>query len=130
MIKAKGAIKGARALDAGRGTTSLFRAVSTAEADDIGRYGFRAAPDGRSYEGKLFATSAEDAASFGRINYGLDNEPFHLVEARVPNEFADRLFSGTADRMPFRSVDPDQLPELNSVGEVTRWNRVPLVEKP
>ena len=32
---AKGVIKGGRALDAGGGATSLFRAVSTAEADDI-----------------------------------------------------------------------------------------------
>lgn len=127
---AKGAIKGVRAADAAGGTTSLFRAVSTAEADDIGLHGFRAAPDGRSYEGKLFATSSDDAARFGRINYGLDGQPFHIVEARVPNDFADRLYAGTADRMPFRSVDADQLPELNSVGDITRWNHVPLVEKP
>lgn len=127
---AKGAIKGVRAADAAGGTTSLFRAVSTAEADDIAQYGFRQAPNGQSYEGKLFATSAEDAARYGRINYGLDQQPFHIVEASVPNSFADRLYTGTADRMTFRSADPDQLPELNAVGSVHRWDHVPLVEKP
>ena len=32
--------------------------------------GLRQKPGGFSYEGKLFATSAEDAARFGRINEG------------------------------------------------------------
>ena len=68
----------------------LFRAVSKAELDDIMHFGgLRQKPGGLSYEGKLFATSTEDAAHFGRINYrldiaiGLDN-PFHVVEVNVP----------------------------------------------
>ncbi len=83
--------------------------MSGAEARDIAANGFRQAPSGLSYEGKLFATSAEDAARFGRINYSLDQEPFHIVEARVPTSFANSLFSGTADRMPFLAVNPEQL---------------------
>jgi len=45
-----------------------------------------------SYEGKLCATSAEDAAHFGRLNDRLDrtinlDNPFHIVEGTVPNTF-------------------------------------------
>jgi len=47
---------------------NLFRAVSQAELNDLTNFGgLRQKPDGLSYEGKLFATSAEDAAHFGRI---------------------------------------------------------------
>jgi hypothetical protein len=51
----------------------LFRAVSRAGLDDIADFGgFRQSTDGLSYEGELFATSVEDAATFGRIHYRLD----------------------------------------------------------
>jgi hypothetical protein len=85
--------------------------------------GRRQAPDGRSYEGKLFATSADDATRYGRINYGLDNELFHLVGATVPRSFADGLYGGTADRMA-------QLDELNEVAREPEWDHLPLVGKP
>jgi hypothetical protein len=125
---AKTAIKAGRAAE---DSVSLFRAVSRAEADDIATHGFRQAPDGRSYEGKLFATSAEDAARYGRINHGLDNEPFHIVEASVPRSYADGLYGDIADRMAYRSVDPGpQLDELNRVARVQEWDHVPLVDKP
>jgi hypothetical protein len=114
----------------GSGSTSLFRAISGGEADDIAANGFRQAANGRSYEGKLFATSAEDAARFGRINYGLDQEPFSIAETRVPNAFLDQLYSGTADRMPFVGVDPGQLAELNELGRTSIWDSVPWVAKP
>ena len=114
----------------GGGSTSIYRAVSTAEADDIAAHGFRQAPDGRSFEGKLFATSPEDAARFGRINYGLDRTPFHVVEARVPTTYVNDLYSGTADRMPFIGVNPDQLAGLNRVADVQMRNSVPWVPKP
>lgn len=114
----------------GGGTTSIFRAVSGREAGDIAANGFRQAPDGRSLEAKLFATSAEDAARFGRINYGQDRIPFHIVEARVPSSFVDDLYRGHADRMPFLGVHPDQLAGLNRVSDVQIWNSVPWVAKP
>ena len=98
--------------------------------DDIARHGFRQAPNGRSYEGKLFATSPEDAATYGRINYGQDSVPFHIVETSVSRSFADQLFTGTADRMTFRAVDPDQLADLNRLGRTTIWNHLPWVAKP
>lgn len=111
-------------------SVSLFRAVSKGEADDIAGFGFRQAPNGRSYEGKLFATTAEDAARYGRINYGQDSVPFHIVETRVPRSFADQLYTGTADRMTFRAVDPGQLSDLNRLGSTSIWNYVPWVAKP
>jgi hypothetical protein len=104
--------------------------VSGGEADDIAANGFRAAPNGRSFEGKLFATSAEDAARYGRINYGLDQQPFHIVEARVPTSFVDQLYTGTADRMTFLGVNPEQLAELNRVASTSIWDYVPWVAKP
>jgi hypothetical protein len=115
--------------EAGGGTTSIFRAVSSGEADDIAAYGFRARLDGHSFEGKLFATSAEDAARFGRINYDLDKLPFHIVEARVPTSFVDQLYTGTADRMTFHGVNPVQLAELNQLARTSIWDDVPWVSK-
>lgn len=114
----------------GGGTTSIFRAVSKGEADDIAENGFRQAPNGRSLEAKLFATNAEDAARYGRINYGIDGQPFHIVEARVPTSFVDQLYAGTADRMPFLGVNPGQLGELNRVANTSLWDSVPWVAKP
>jgi hypothetical protein len=71
-------------------TANLFRAVSQAALDDLTNSGgLRQKPDGLSSEGKLFATSAEDAAHFGWMNYHLDitiglDSPFHVVEVSVP----------------------------------------------
>jgi len=118
------------AANTGDDTVSLFRAVSKAEAEDIAGHGFRQAPSGLSYEGKLFATGADDAARYGRINYGQDGVPFHIVETRVPRSFADQLYTGTADRMTFRAVDPDQLAGLNRLDSTSIWDHVPWVAKP
>src|SRR5215510_13643758 len=85
---------------------NLFRAVSQAELNDVTNFGgLRQKPDGLSYEGKLFATSAEDAAHFGRINYrldiiiGLDN-PFHVIEVSVPETLMRHFTSRALDFMP------------------------------
>lgn len=70
----------------------LFRAVGRNELVDIQQFGgFRQRPDGWSYEAKLFATSAEDAANFGFINQQLSGRPFTIVEARVPLSFVNNL---------------------------------------
>jgi len=109
----------------------LYRAVSSAERADIQSFGgFRQAANGLSNEAKLFATSAEDAARYGRINYGLDNRAFHIVEARVSRSFSDSLQSGIADRMRYVSVDRDRLNELNRLARIKIWNYVPWVTKP
>lgn len=48
----------------------------------------------------------------------------------MPGSFANSLFSGTADRMPFLAVNPEQLPELNACAQINIWDNVPLVGKP
>lgn len=111
--------------------TTLYRAVSTAEADDIARFGgFRAGPN--SYEGKLFATSAEDAARYGRINDALTpgGSPFHIVETRVPTSLASSFERMTLDSMQAVHVAEGQLGALNAAGRWRTWDWVPWVGKP
>ena len=106
----------------------LFRAVSKAELDDVTSFGgFRQNPHGFSYEGKLFATRIEDTAAFGRLNYrldaliGLDN-PFYILEARVPSALATQFEVYTLDAMRAVYVPEDLLPPLNRdsiVSEIT-----------
>jgi hypothetical protein len=111
--------------------TTLYRAVSAAERADIkASGGFRQALSGEGYEGKLFATTAEDAARYGRINYGIGQEAFHVVDARVPTSFAESLYSGTSDSMRFVGVDPEQLAGFNRLARINIWDYVPLVAKP
>lgn len=111
--------------------TTLYRSVSTAEADDIARFGgFRAGPN--SYEGKLFATSAEDAARYGRINDALTpgGSPFHIVETRVPTSLANTFERMTLDSMQAVHVAEGQLGALNAAGRWRTWDWVPWVGKP
>lgn len=63
---------------------TLFRAVSPAERADIPVNGIRLGPSGYS-TGKLFATSAEDAAQFGKNNFQLDGIPNTIIKVEVPN---------------------------------------------
>jgi hypothetical protein len=62
---------------------SLYRAVAKAELDDIAQVGFRQHPNSLSLESKLFATSPEDAARFGRDNFRFDEVPFHSRFAQI-----------------------------------------------
>lgn len=97
--------------------TSLFRAVSRAELDDImgAGSGFRPNPNGSSYEtGKLFTRSAEEAAQFGRNNFRLDGQPFYIVETEAPAFVMRSSFSFTADSMRAVSVPTSQLRSLST----------------
>lgn len=105
--------------------------MSQSEADDLAGFGgFRAGPN--SYEGKLFATSAEDAARFGRINDALASggSPFHIVEVSVPRSFAGSLERLTLDGMQAVHVAESQLAILNAGGRWRLWSHVPFVGKP
>lgn len=104
----------------------LYRAVSEGERADLAAgNGFRAGPN--SYEGKLFATTPEDAASFGRINYSLPGgEPFHIVETRVPTSALDSFEHLPMDGMPAVHVPESQLGVL---GPPTVWDSVPWAPK-
>ena len=109
----------------------LFRAVSKAELDDVTSFGgFRQKPDGFSYEGKLFATRIEDAAAFGRINYRLDasigmDNPFYILETRVPSALTGRFEVHTLDSVPAVYVPEDLLPLLNRHGIIFETTAIP-----
>ena len=71
----------ARWLAARGGTTTLYRAVSPAEAAQVLENGtFQAGAN--SLGGKWFATTAEHAAAWGRAMYG--SQPFTVLEAQIP----------------------------------------------
>ncbi len=73
----------------------------------------------------------EDAARYGRVNYALDQEAFHIVEVRVPTSFVESLYSGIADSMRYVSVDPEQLmAQFNRLARVNIWDNAPWVAKP
>ena len=86
----------------GIGSTKLYRAVSKAELDDIAKNGIRNSPGYES--GKLFATTAQDASNFGKLNYGFDKEPFSIIQTKIPNKFTSQLYKGEMDLMDAVSV--------------------------
>lgn len=103
---------GRRAVDLRRGTT-LYRAVSKAELDDIARYGLRSRGGQFGYEsGKLFATSLDDAATFGRNNFRFDGTPNFLLKVRAPRSAMKQAFSFGADGMNAVSIPSNQLRTL------------------
>lgn len=109
----------------------LFRAGSKVELDDIADFGgFRQKPDRLSYEGKLFATSAEDAATFGRINYRLElsigrDNPFYIVETSVSNSLIHQFESQTLDFMPAVYVPEDMLSLVNQHAVIRELLAIP-----
>ncbi|WP_346432370.1 RHS repeat-associated core domain-containing protein [Flavobacterium lipolyticum] len=114
VIGAKGMGAATKALSAAGKTTSLFRAVSNAELSDIASNGLRTTAGG--YEtSKLFATSAENAAQFGKLNYGFDGIPNTIIEAKVPNSVMGTTTSFTADGMSAVAVPAEQLQNIKKV---------------
>jgi hypothetical protein len=107
--------------------------VSKAELDDITHFGgLRQKLDGLSYEGKLFATSIEDAAHFGRINHSLDStigldNPFHVVEVNVPETLVRHFIFRILDFMPAVYIADDFLPLLNRHAMIGEIPVIPLV---
>jgi RHS repeat-associated protein len=104
-----------KAIDGIRPRT-IFRAVSDAELKDIANFGFRPNPDQRGYgTEKLFAPTIEEAAQFGKNNYGLDLKylkkevPNTIVEVKVPNSVLKEAYKFTADRMNAISIPSIQL---------------------
>ncbi|RQO30391.1 hypothetical protein DBR32_12540 [Taibaiella sp. KBW10] len=106
-------------------STTLFRAVSKSELDDIAINGIRSSP---GYEtGKLFATSAEDATNFGRLNFGLDKQPFTIIKTSIPNKYSSMLYRGEMDLMQGVSV-PNNL--FNQLSKPSIFNQTPLPNHP
>ncbi len=104
----------------GTQVTTLYRVVSVKEAQDIqANGGFRAEPRGLSYEGKLFATSAANAARFGRMLYSQGGESFFTVRVDVPSALESSYVHFAADGMPAVSVDASELARMNSESLIT-----------
>ena len=106
--------------------TSLYRAVAKAELDDLAQAGFRQQPDGLSMESKLFATSAEDAAAFGRDNFRFDEVPFYLIAVRVPTAIAEQFEWLTLDFKLAVNVSRDLFPLLNRHAIVREIMAMPM----
>jgi hypothetical protein len=95
-------------------TTSLFRAVSSAELSDIGAGGLKTVQGG--YEtSKLFTTTAENAAQFGKNNFAFDGIPNTIIEAKVPQSVMSTATSFTADGMPAVAVPAEQLQNIKTI---------------
>ena len=99
----------------GGNITSLFRAVSQAELDDIALHGIRTLPRTGYETGKLFATTLDDAARFGRGNFTFDKLPNHLIRVDVPSNVMQNSLRFTADGMNAVSIPANQLGKLQSI---------------
>ena len=105
----------------------LFRAVSRAELEDVHNIGrFRPKPGGGSLESKQFATTAEDAARFGRDHFLLDGETFYLLEIEVPKSVADQFEHLQLDFKPAVNVPEELFPLLNRNATIREVPRIPL----
>jgi len=105
-----------------KGYTTVYRAVSKAELDDIAKYGFR--NKAGAYEtGKLFAPTLEEAAKFGKNNFMFDGLPNTLIKVQVPNSVMNGAFKFGADGMNALSIPANQLHLL----QATPLNYSPLI---
>jgi RHS repeat-associated protein len=96
------------ALAAEGGYTTVFRAVSQAELDDIAQFGFRTQTGG--YEtGKLFAPTFHEATQFGKANFMFDGIPNTVMKVRVPNSVMNSSYRFGADGMNAISIPSSQL---------------------
>lgn len=97
---------------ASKGGSTIFRAVSKAELDDIAINGFRNKPG--AYEtGKLFAPTAEEAMQFGRNNFQFDKLSNTIMEVRAPSSVMNSAHRFGADGMNAISIPADKLHLLN-----------------
>jgi RHS repeat-associated protein len=95
--------------------TTLYRAMSLAEVTDMATNGVRNTSTG--YEtGKLFATSAPDAAQYGKFNFGLDGIPNIIMQVKVPNFVMSAATTFEADGMNAVSIPSDHLPAVKPIG--------------
>jgi len=90
------------------GSSTIYRAMSTAEVDDVAKYGFRMNAGG--YEtGKLFAPTLNEATQFGKYNFGLDGIPNTIMKVQVPNNVLNGATKFGADGMNAISIPASQL---------------------
>ena len=93
--------------------STIYRAVSQAEVDDIAEFGLRMKAGG--YEtGKLFAPTLEEATQFGKYNHGLDGVPNTIMKVKVPNSVLNGATRFEADGMNAISIPANQLHMLKA----------------
>jgi RHS repeat-associated protein len=98
---------------ANRGYTTIYRAVSKAELDDIAQFGLRNTAG--AYEtGKLFAPTLREATQFGKYNFKLDGIPNTLIKVKVPNRVMKSATRFETDGMNAILLPTYQLPLIRA----------------
>ena len=95
----------------GTGTKDIYRAVSPEEFDDIfATGGFRARPDGRSFQAKEFGNSFDETLEFANKPINLDKAA--IVKVTIPENVYNQLHHMNLDRAIFKSGTPVVEPEM------------------
>ena len=97
-------------------TRDIYRAVSPEEFDDIFTVrGFRACPDGRSFQAKEFGNSFDETLEFANKPINLDKAA--IVKVTIPEDVYSQLNHMNLDRVIFKSgtpvVEPEMLDKFN-----------------
>ena len=99
------------AVKSGTGTKDIYRAVSPEEFDDIfATGGFRARPDGRSFQAKEFGNSFDETLEFANKPINLDKAA--IVKVTIPENVYNQLHHMNLDRAIFKSGTPVVEPEM------------------
>lgn len=97
--------------EGGTGTRDIYRAVSPEELDDIfATGGFRARPDGRSFQAKEFENSFDETLDFANKPINLDKVA--IVKVTIPENVYNQLHHMNLDRTIFKSGTPVVEPEM------------------
>jgi hypothetical protein len=75
---------------------------------------------------KLFATTAHDAAWFGKSFFELDGKPFFIIQADIPDIVNQAFEHPILDRRETVAISLQQLDEFNRVCVSTLLDYVPL----
>ncbi len=110
--KRKGKITNQSAIiEGGSRTKDIYRAVSSEEYDDIlATRGFRARPDGRSFQAKEFENSFDETLEFANKPINLDKAA--IVKVTVPENVYSQLNHMNLDHAIFKSGTPVVEPEM------------------
>lgn len=102
---------GGSGIESGTGTKDIYRAVSPEEFDDIfATGGFRARPDGRSFQAKEFGNSFDETLEFANKPINLDKAA--IVKVTIPENVYNQLHHMNLDRAIFKSGTPVVEPEM------------------
>ena len=89
----------------GRETKEIYRAVSPEEYDDIfTTKGFRARPDGRSFQAKEFGNNFEETLEFA--NKSIDIDKAAIIKVTIPENVYNQLEHMNLDHAIFKSGTP------------------------